>query len=143
MTTLRENDSAARGEALDALSDFRGRTMVVELRDRAAEARLVASNALMAQGLGELRAVAAKLSPFTNVFTDAASIAATGKKELLFPRLAATAGTMLQLVTDLKDAASAVKAKVKSVDELGDVPGALDQLQVALEKLQDSVKAVQ
>ena len=143
MMTLREDDSIAREEALDALIDFRSRTVVPELRQRAAEARAAGANALMAQGLTDLRAVATKLDPFASVFADAAAIAATGKKELLFPRLAATASTMLQVVTELKDAAAKVRAQVTGVDELGDVPGALDELQVALEKLQDSVKAVQ
>ena len=83
-----------------------------------------------------------ELAPLTNVFADAAAIAASGKKELLFPRLAATASTMLQVVTELKDAAEKVKAQVGNVNELGDVPLALETVQAALVKLQAGIDAV-
>ena len=142
MAALRRDDSLARQAALNALIDFRGRTLVTELRQRAAEARAAGANQLMAEGLRDLRAAAAKLEPFATVFADAAGIAETGKKELFFPRVAATASTMLEIVNELKDAAEKVQAHVNAVDELGDVPAALAQVQGALENLRTRVDAV-
>jgi hypothetical protein len=66
---------------------------------------------------------------------DAAAIAKSGKAELLFPRLAASAETMLQIVTELQKTADKLKETAANVQKLGDVPDAIKAVTTALEQL--------
>jgi hypothetical protein len=142
MSALRGADASAKGAALTALTDFRTQTLFPELRDRAAEARAAGANALMDEALKELAAVAGRLNPLAAAFADAATIAASGKKELLFPRIAASAGTALEIVAEMEKTAEAVKAKLRDVRELGDLPAALKDARVALKALKDKVEVM-
>ena len=88
----------------------------------------------------DLSEIVAKLSPAGQIFKDAAQIANTGKKELLFPRLAATTAQALEQFTALKTALDSVAESVDDIGELGDIPDAAKNVLDALKTLKDSVK---
>ncbi len=143
MVTMRGNDNVKKRAALNALTDFGTETLDPALRERADDARAAGANTLMAAGLRELADITTRLSPLGATFEQATHIAVTGKKDLLFPRLAASASTMLQVVTELEAATKAVKNQVGNVNELGDVPAAIENVKSALETLRTRVKQAQ
>lgn len=143
MKAMREQDHPARDAALDALNAFRTTSTDPDLGVAALNAANSASGIALTQGLAKLRKIAGEMSPLTDVFADAANIAKNGKKELFVPRLAATAATMLETATAIKEAAEKVKTQVGSVDELGDVPDALDKVLAALQTLQSEAEKLQ
>ena len=143
MKAMRENNSPGRQAALDALLQFSTRATDPELAQGALDTGDAVAGALMKEGLAKLRKIAGEMAPLTAVFADAANIAKTGKKELFIPRLAATAATLLETVTAIKEAADKVKTEVDSIDELGDVPDALDKVVAALENLQNKATSLQ
>lgn len=143
MEALRGGNAAAKEAALIALADFRTATLDDQLADRAGAARVAGSSKIIADALEKRAQVAKSLAPLGEVFADAARIGASGKKELLFPRLAASASTMLEMVQQLQATADKVKQGLANVNELGDVPDALNTVQSALETLKQRAKAKQ
>ena len=144
-TALRQNDQDALERALDDLNDFRD-TPFPDLRESAKRAHGAANGANMAQALQSLAAIVEELKPLGKVIDGATATAAAGKANLLVPKLAKKAEEALDKVVKLKQEIEALKqdadglaAAVGNVHELGDIPGALDQVQAALEKLTEKL----
>lgn len=135
MAALRGTDAQAKADALDALTDFQTSTTDMALIQRAASARAAGANQVMEAALKQLTTIVSGLDPLGSALADAAAIAKSGKAELLFPRLAASAETMLQLVTELKKTADTLKKTAANVKKLGDVPDAIDAVKTALDAL--------
>ena len=135
MTALAAKDLQAKAEALLALTDYQTTTTDVALIRRAEDARAAAANQLIDKGLRELSAIAARLDPLGTTLAECAKIARDGKANLLFPRVAAAADHRLQMVTELQKTADKLKQTVANVQELGDVPDAINAVMTALEQL--------
>jgi hypothetical protein len=138
---LRGGNDAARQAALIALADFRTATLDLELRDRASAARAAAADTMINDAL-KLRAnVAQNLTPLGEVFDAVALIAASGKKHLLFPRLAASASILLETVQQLQATVEKVRHQLAAVeiDDLGDVQDAITADRTALEQLNSKI----
>ena len=140
MVAKRDGNNKEINDALDALNDFITKTPVIELQNRANDAVRAADADLINVALSELAEIAAKLNPTGEVFKSAAQIAASGKAELLFPRLAATAAHSLEIFSELQDAIDKLKAIPANINSFGNVPDALNKVKVALTELQDKVK---
>lgn len=140
MVAKRSGDRDNIKAALDTLNDFITQTPFVELQSRANDAVSAADAALLNVALSELAEIAAKLDPTGEVFKSAAQIATSGKAELLFPRLAATASHSLEIFTELQDTISKLEAMPANVNSFKDVPRALVNVQDALTNLQEKVK---
>jgi len=126
--------------ALEAIGEFRLDTPFIELQKRAKEVREVATHGIIEAALNELAEIAASLGSAGETFKSASHIAATGRKELLFPRLAATASQTLETFAQLETAVKAVEEKLESTDELGVIPDALKTVRSALEDLKEKIK---
>jgi hypothetical protein len=126
--------------SLEAIADFRLDTPFLELQKRAKEAREVATHQIREAALNELAEIAARLGSAGETFKSASHIAATGRKDLLFPRLAATASQTLETFSQLETAVKAVEENVESAEELGDIPDAFKAAKNALEDLKGKVK---
>lgn len=140
MEALRLGDAEARMNAARQLVLFSEKTLDEGLAAKAKQARLSLSTATIDRGLQARATIAAGLSGVAETLDAARQVAATGKKELFFPRLQATAATMLETVTALKEAADKVQASAGGVQQLGDVPQALKQVADALQALKDKTK---
>jgi len=125
--------------ALTELNDFRFSTPFVELQQRAQSIHEKLSNGLVDDALEEMNEVVTELQPAGKIFKDAADIADSGKKELLIPRLAATAEHALSVFKSLQDAVEKVGDALDDVDELGDIPDALKGANDALATLKEAV----
>jgi hypothetical protein len=127
-------------DALDALNDFITDTPFIDLQKSANDTLKAADVAQIEVALGELAAIAAKLDPAGEAFKSAAKIAASGKAELLFPRLAATASQSLEIFTELQNAATKLSAIPANVNSLKDLPDAIIAVKTALVALQAKVR---
>lgn len=136
-------DDAAREEAIDALIAFRERPVSPELRQAAAEARAAADREVMVDSLRLLGEITTRLKSAAAGLESGAAIAASGAKALLFPRLAASAETMLQAVLELQQATEEVKGQLDKVSELGDIPKVLDSVRASLERLKARARTLQ
>jgi len=143
MAARRSDNTGKLDRALDALVDFRSRTPFPELQNQATGARSAATEGVMRDALEGLADIAERASAAGAGFKAAAMIAESGKKELLFPTLAATAARGLELVKQFKDAVEAVKANIHDVGELGDVPQAVDGVLDAFNSLKEKLMAVE
>lgn len=135
MQALRGGSDHAREAALTALTDFADDTVFPDLAARARAARAEGANTLIGEALAKRASVAGQLAPLGEVFAAAALIASSGKKELLFARLAASASAMLETMQALQAAAEKVRQAVGGVDRLGEVPAAIQTVTAALEAL--------
>lgn len=140
MAARRTDNDNKINSALEAIGEFRLDTPFPELQKRAKEAREVATHEIREAALTELAEIAARLSSAGETFKSVSHIAATGRKELLFPRLAATASQTLETFSQLETAVKAVEEKIESADELGDIPDALKTVKNALENLREKIK---
>lgn len=127
-------------DQLERLSAFKSETTFEDLQEQASKARDAASNDSIEIAQADLSEIVAKLSPAGQIFKDAAQIARTGKKELLFPRLAATTAQALEHFAALKTAIDRVAESLDDVGELGDVPNAAKNVLDALKSLKDAVR---
>jgi hypothetical protein len=143
MQAKQRGDDPAREKAVVALIDFRERPVSAELRQAAAEARAVADNQVMMDSLRLLGEIAARLSAAAPTLGTATAIATSGGKNLLFPKLAATADNMLQAVLELKQATDNVKAQLEDAKELSDLPKLLNSVRDSLEKLKARAQSLQ
>lgn len=143
MAATRAGDPGAFDTASQALVDFRARTPFPDLKTEAARAREAAAAQLSSVALAELAKIADRMTSAGAGFKAAAMVAENGKKELLFPTLAATAARGLELFKQFKEALEKVEQTVGGVDELGDVPGAIEDVLAAFEGLKSKVDAAQ
>jgi hypothetical protein len=143
----RAGDDEARNDALTELNDFRT-TPFADLRALAKEAHTALNDADRVAALNALGSVAARLEPTIALLDAAAATAAAGKDKLLFPKAAQKAEAALDKVVKLKqefevlkqtlkDEAQKAGAAVEGIQELKDIPEALDKLKAALQKLKD------
>jgi hypothetical protein len=135
MAALAAKDLQAKADALIALTDYQATTTDIALIRRAEESRAAAANNLVDAGLTALRAIAARLDPLGATLAECALIARDGKANLLFPRVAASADHMLQVVTELQETADKLKETAGNAQKLGDVPDAIKAVKTALEQL--------
>lgn len=143
MHAKQRGDDAAREEAIDALIAFRARPVSTALRQAAAEARAAADHDVMVDSLRLLGEIATRLKSAASGLDSGTAIATSGSKNLLFPKLAATADSMLQAVVELQRVTSDVKAQLDNVKELGDIPKVLNDVKASLEKLSARAKSLQ
>lgn len=134
-------DATKFDSASSALIDFVARTSFPSLQTKARKARGAAANALATGALDDLAKISEHAAAAGAGFKAAAMIAETGKKELLFPALAATAAHGLELLNQFKEAVDKVTSTIDDVADLGDVPGALDDVLQAFGGLKDAVEA--
>lgn len=135
IASLVAKDLQAKAKALLALTDYQTTTTDEALIRRAEDARAATANQLIDKGLRELGAIAARLDPLGATLAECAQIARDGKANLLFPRVAASADHMLQMVTELQETANQLKQTAANVQKLGDVPDAINAVKTALEQL--------
>jgi hypothetical protein len=136
-------DEDSREEATEALIEFRERPVSAELRQAAADARAVADNQVMVDSLRLLGEIATRLKAAAPVLTGATTLATSGARNLLLPKLATTADHMLQAVLELQQATDNIKAQLDNAKELGDLPAVLGSVKASLEKLKARAKALQ
>lgn len=140
MEVVHGNAGGSPSEQLDRLTAFMSKTTFEDLQEQASKAHDAASSDSIEQAQADLSKIVAKLSPAGQIFKDAAQIAKSGKKELLFPRLAATTAQALEQFSALKKAIDSVAESVDDIEELGDIPDAAKNVLDALKTLKDSVK---
>ena len=141
MAAKRTNTVTELDRAFDELVDFQAATPFPDLQLEAAKARAAASRAVAKDALADLAEIAERTAIAGAGFKAAAQIAASGKKELLFPALASASAISLELITQFQEAIDAVEASVENVEELGDVPDAVSSVVEALQALKEKVKA--
>lgn len=124
---------------LTALNDFRFSTPFVELQQRAQSIHEKLSDELIDDALEEMNEIYTELQPAGKIFKDAVDIAESGKKELLIPRLAATAEHAWSVFITLQDAVDKVGDALDDVDELGDIPDAFAAAKNALAALKEAI----
>ncbi len=104
------------------LRNFRDNvTTFLDLQDQTSAAIGALNASQAAAGRRQLAIIAEGMSTAGAVFASAALIAESGKESLLFPRLAATAASTLELFKELESAAKKIKegaANVADVDSL-------------------------
>lgn len=142
MAAVRSGDEDEREAALDALVDFGAMTSFPTLQLEAAKARDAAAAQLAEVALEELSKISDQATAAGAGFKAATMIAESGKKELLFPALAATTARSLQLIAQFQTAIESVKENVDDMDELGDVPDALSAVLEAVTKLKETIEEV-
>lgn len=125
---------------LDALNAFITKTPFLELQKQARDTLQAADISQIEVSLGELAELAGNLVPAGEAFKSAAKIAASGKAELLFPRLAATASQSMEIFTEFQAAVVKLSAIPENVNSLKDVPAAISGVKKALADLQDKIK---
>lgn len=143
MAAKRSGDSDELDAALDSLVDFRAMTPFPGLQLEAAKARDAASSEIAEVALEELAKISDQATAAGAGFKAAAMIAESGKKELLFPALAATAARGLELIRQFQAAIDSVKENVDDVEELGDVPDALKGVVDAVTELKKKIEAAE
>ncbi len=142
MAARRAEDQSEFDQASETIIDFRSRTPFPELKLEAAKAREAASAEISKIALEELAKIADKMTAAGAGFKAAAMVAENGKKDLLFPTLAATAARGLELFKEFQEAVEAVKNNVESIEELGDVPKAIESVLEAFDGLKDKLGQV-
>lgn len=143
MAAKRSGNLNTLDKALEALVDFRAATPFPDLQVDAAKARHAASEEIAETALTELAALADRASGAGAGFKAAAMVAESGKKELLFPALAAATARGLELTQHFQAALASVEATVGSIDELGEVPDAVKALKEAFDTLKEEITAVE
>jgi hypothetical protein len=143
MAARRSGDNERINATLEALGQFRLDTPFIELQKKAEEARKGATKEILKEALEKLAEIVANLSSAGEIFKSATLIAETGRKELLLPRLAATASHTLEIFSQLEDSVKAVKKQIASLEELGDVPDAVKAVSKALKNLKEKVKKLE
>ena len=143
MAATRDGDPGAFDKASEALVDFRASVPFPDLKTEAANAREAAAAELSSVALAELAKIADRMTAAGAGFKAAAMVAENGKKELLFPTLAATASRGLELFKQFREALDKVGETAGGVDELGDVPAAIEQVLAAFDNLKSKLEAAQ
>ena len=113
------------------------------MNDKAEDAATAANLENVNQSLDELAQIAARLGPFGNLFKTAQKVAREEKKELLIPRLAASAAQALELFTVLHHAADTMSEQLDAAGEakdLADVKSVLDSVLNELNRLRDATR---
>lgn len=141
MAARRAGDRATLDGALAALVDFKARTPFPDLQAEAEMARSAAVAELSAVALEELARIADRATAAGSGFKVATMIAESGKKDLLFPALAATAARGVELLDQFRDAIATVRESLDDIDELGDVPNAVEAVREAFRELQAAVRS--
>lgn len=141
MSARRPDGPGRLDQALEDLVNFGARTPFQALQMAAERARSAAAGEIAAVALEELAAVADRATGAGAGFKAAAMVAESGKAELLFPALAGAAAHSVEVMKRFQDAIDAVRDTVNDVDELGDVPAALDDTLAALQGLSDSLES--
>ena len=141
MSAVRRGDKTNIDTALGALTSFRIATPFAELQDGADAAATKATGDMVEAALGNLADIVTQISPAGEVFRSAARIAASGKSELLIPRLAASTAQCMELFTALQKATTTIAQNVGSTKTLKAVPQSVDAVRVALADLQTKIKA--
>lgn len=126
--------------ASSALTDFIARTPFDTLQTKARNAQSAAAGFLSTGALDDLAKISEHAAAAGAGFKAAAMIADTGKEELLFPALAATAAHGLELLNQFKEAIDKVKSTIGNVADLGSVPSALDDVLQALGGLKNAIE---
>lgn len=143
MAAVRSGDPDEMDVALDSLVDYRAMTPFPGLQLEAAKARDAASSSLAEVALEELSRISDEATRAGAGFRAAATIAESGKKELLFPALAASTARSLQLMTQFQAAIESVGENVADISELGEVPAALNGVLEAVTELQETIEEVE
>lgn len=126
--------------ALDSLNAFITKTPFIELQKRANDTLQAANILQLEVSLGELAELADNLVPAGETFKSAAKIAASGKTELLFPRLAATASQNLEIFTELQATVDKLSVLPGNVNSLNGFSAAISVVNKALADLRDKIK---
>lgn len=129
--------------ALDALNAFITRTPFIDLQQQANTTLKIADIEQIDVSLTQLAELAARLVPAGEVFKSAAKIAASGKTELLFPRLAATASQTLEIFSELQATVDRLAALPENANSLNGFRDAIGAVNKSLVALQDKIKAAQ
>lgn len=140
---LEDGQQEALDAALDELRKFARNTLDSKLRAAANEAHDAVNNANMAAGIDALSKIADRLKvEAAPVLDQAAAGAAHAKENLFFPKLAKSAQKALDKVVQvqkdlegIKKEADQLRQQIGEVDELAELPAALDSVTALLEKL--------
>ena len=142
MSARRDDDATATGAARAALIEFN--TPFQDLNAEAEDAAAAAILENVNEALDKLAQIASRLGPFGDIFAAAREVAREEKKELLIPRLAASAAQTLELFTILHQAAETISEQLDSAGEANDldsVASILSNLLDELNKLRDAARA--
>ena len=143
MSARRREDAAAVEAARQALITFN--TPFPDLNREAEDAVAAAILVNLNDALDDLAIIAARLGPFGDVLKTAQEVARQGKKELLIPRLAASAAQALELFTVLRQAADTISEQLDAAGEANDLAGvesALGNVLDELNRLRDATQTV-
>ena len=133
MSARRREDADAVGTARQALITFN--TPFPDLNDEAEDAAAAAILVNLSQALDQLSEIATRLGPFGDLFKTAQEVARQEKKELLIPRLAASAAQALELFTVLRQAADTIAEQLDAAGEANDLAGVESALGNVLKEL--------
>ncbi|MDE0342150.1 MAG: hypothetical protein OXK82_03110 [Deltaproteobacteria bacterium] len=136
MSARRRDDQAATTEAREALINYN--SPFLDLNREAEDAAEAAILVNLHHALDELAEITARLGSFGDVLKTAREVARHGTKELLIPRLAASAAQALELFTVLRQAADTISEQLDAAEEandLADVQSALHNVLTELNSL--------
>lgn len=143
MSARRQADTTAADTAHDALIAFN--SPFSDLNDEAEDAAATAILANLNHALDELSEITARLGPFGDFLKTAQEVVRQEKKELLIPRLAASAAQALELFTVLRQAAYTIAKQLDAAAEandLAEVENALGNVLKELNGLREATQAV-
>ena len=143
MVALQSGDANEIATARQALRFFRDQiTSLLSLQNRADKAIAALNAAQVDQGREQLGHLIEGLGAHGDVLAAARAIADSGKESLLFPRLAATASSVLELVKEFKKTAVSLGAGAAGANDLSDVLGILEAVQGSLRNLKEKADAL-
>lgn len=139
LTAKQQGNQASMQQLRAQLDAFRGSTNDSDLQEQATKAFEASILSSLDTAMNDLAAVADKLSGAGAQFKQAAQIAQTGKKELLVPRLAATAASSLEILTVLQTTFDNLEAP----GGLGDLKTIVNNATTALRQVKEQAEAIQ
>ena len=143
MAALHTGNADEIQAARQALQFFRDQiTSLLSLQNRADKAIAALNADQVDQGREKLGYLIVGLGDHGNVLAAARAIAESGKESLLFPRLAATASSALELVKEFKKTAKSLSASVGDASDLSDILEILDTVTNSLGALKDKANAL-
>lgn len=131
-----ENSRAALRRFRDEITTF------LDLQKKADRAIATVNAAQVDESRRQLAAIAEELSDSGEVFAAAATIARSGKASLLFPRLAATASSTLELIKEFQKAADRIRESDLDIDGLNELKTALSTVKDSLNTLKAKAEAI-
>jgi hypothetical protein len=136
-----EKETGKVNAILDKLLEFKMATEFIDLQNIADKIVAAANIGQVSNAIDRLTEIAEELSGHGNTIKKARKMAATGKKELLLPRLAANAAQGLEVFKAMQDVVEKLEAAGNAGD-LGEVKTAVDEVLAALNTVKEKAEAI-